>query len=83
MCAIVSFVVLSVDGRPLRAPAGVSLAVALAEAGVPARRSVHGQPRTPLCGMGICFECRVRVDGQAHVRACLTTVQDGMQVETR
>lgn len=77
-----SFVNLLLNGRSLRASAGVSLAAVLAEAGIAARRSVSGQPRAPLCGMGVCFECRVRVDGQAHVRACLTTVREGMKVET-
>lgn len=77
-----SFVELSINGRMLRALAGVSVAAVLAQAGVPARRSVSGQPRAPLCGMGVCFECRVRIDGQAHVRACLTTVREGMKVET-
>lgn len=77
-----SFVTLSINGRSLRALSGVSVAAALAQAGVPARRSVSGQPRAPLCGMGVCFECRVRIDGQAHVRACLTTVREGMKVET-
>lgn len=73
---------LHVNGRPIRVPEGVSLAAVLAHAGVAARRSVRGEPRAPLCGMGVCFECRVRVDGQAHVRACITTVREGMEVET-
>lgn len=77
-----SLVRLHVNGRPVRAPEGVSLAAVLAQAGVPSRRSVRGEPRAPLCGMGVCFECRVRVDGQAHVRACITTVREGMEVET-
>lgn len=73
---------LHVNGRPIRVPEGVSLAAVLAQAGVAARRSERGEPRAPLCGMGVCFECRVRVDGQAHVRACITTVREGMEVET-
>ena len=35
------------------------------------RSSVAGTPRGPLCGMGICFECRVTIDGTAHVRSCM------------
>ena len=46
------------------------------------RRSVTGEPRGPLCGMGICFECRVRVDGVAHVRSCQTLCENGMDVRT-
>ena len=44
-----------------------------------ARRSA-ATARGPLCAMGTCFECRVRVDGVPHVRACLTPVREGMRV---
>ena len=46
------------------------------------RRSVSGEARFPLCGMGVCFECRARVDGVDHTRTCLLICQDGMEVET-
>ena len=46
------------------------------------RRSVTGQPRGPLCGMGICFECRVTVGGRQHVRSCQTACASGMEVQT-
>ena len=72
-----------VDGRPVEVVAGSSVAAALALAGVvAARRSVDGQPRAPLCGMGVCFECRVRIDGTGQQRACMTPVRDGMSVDT-
>ena len=72
----------TIDGRPAEAEAGVSLLAALWNEGVRAvRTSVTGEARGPLCGMGTCFECRVTVDGQAHVRSCLTPVRDGMSVE--
>ena len=71
------------DGRSGRVPAGVTVAAALLELGVSAfRRSVSGEPRAPLCGMGTCYECRVTIDGVAHRRACLVTVADGMDVTT-
>ena len=74
---------LLVDGRQVRAAAGTTVAVALVNAGVRAfRTSVHGEPRAPLCGMGICFECRVTIDGVAHRRACLVSVAEGMRVTT-
>lgn len=44
-------------------------------------RSVGGEVRAPLCGMGICFECRVHVDGQSRL-ACMTPCRDGMTVQT-
>jgi sarcosine oxidase subunit alpha len=74
---------IDVNGRTLRVPAGVSLAAALLNAGEAAfRTSVTGAPRGPLCGMGICYECRVSVDGVAHRRACLEPVRPGMRVTT-
>ena len=62
---------------------GSTVAAALLDAGVRSfRRSVRGEPRGPLCGMGICFECRVTIDGVPHRRACLVPVADGMRVTT-
>lgn len=72
-----------VDGRRLRVRAGVPLASALVTVGVSAfRSSVSGEPRAPICAMGVCFECRVTVDGRAHQRACLLPCREGMVVVT-
>lgn len=72
-----------VDGRAIDAPAGISVAAALINAGVHVfRRSVQGEPRGPVCGMGVCHECRVEIDGIAHRRACLVPVSEGMEVQT-
>jgi D-hydroxyproline dehydrogenase subunit gamma len=46
------------------------------------RRSVKGDPRGPLCGMGICFECRVTIDGIPHSPSCQTLCRAGMEVRT-
>jgi sarcosine oxidase subunit alpha len=46
------------------------------------RRSITGERRTPLCGMGICFECRATVDGIAHERTCLIMCRHGMEIRT-
>jgi predicted molibdopterin-dependent oxidoreductase YjgC len=76
-------IVLRLDGRPVTVPPGTTVAAALWNAGVDAlRASVAGEPRGPLCGMGICFECRVTIDGVAHRRACMVTCAPGMEVET-
>jgi D-hydroxyproline dehydrogenase subunit gamma len=81
--ASAGLVTISADGRSVRVPSGVTVAAALLELGVAAfRRSVSGEPRAPLCGMGTCYECRVTIDGAAHRRACLVTVADGMHVAT-
>ena len=72
-----------VDGRAVTVEAGITLAAALWNAGVRAfRRSVTGQPRAPVCGMGICFECRVTVDDTPHVRSCMAEVRADMRVRT-
>ena len=72
-----------VDGAPHRVASGSSLAAALLGLGVTAfRRDADGRPRAPVCGMGTCYECRVVVDGRSGVRACLVTVQEGLQVTT-
>ncbi|MGX5731324.1 (2Fe-2S)-binding protein [Pseudoxanthomonas beigongshangi] len=72
-----------VNGRPVDVVVGSSVAAAIAQAGVTAtRRSIGAQPRAPLCGMGVCFECRVRIDGIGQQRACMTPVRDGMSVDT-
>jgi D-hydroxyproline dehydrogenase subunit gamma len=73
---------LTVDGLPLTAPAGRSVAAVLLEAGRTALRdSPAGMPRGLYCGIGVCQECRVVVDGVV-VRSCVTTVSAGMRITT-
>ncbi|MBV8466704.1 MAG: (2Fe-2S)-binding protein [Burkholderiales bacterium] len=67
------------NGQRCEVQRGITLAAALA--GSPSRRSVSGKPRAALCGMGICHECRVTVDGHAQQRACQVLVREGMEVE--
>ncbi|WP_394787171.1 (2Fe-2S)-binding protein [Rhodoferax sp.] len=72
---------LYINGQPVSVPTGCSVAAALAIAGNGlARISVSGAPRAPLCGMGICQECRVTVDGVRRL-ACQTSCASGMRVE--
>jgi len=76
-------VTLTVNEVEVNMPAGSMVAAAVLQAGVTGfRRSVSGEARGPLCGMGICFECRVTVDGVAHVRSCQTICENGMDVRT-
>jgi predicted molibdopterin-dependent oxidoreductase YjgC len=71
-----------VDGQTIPARQGQSVAAALLAAGERVfRRTKQGRPRGLFCGMGVCFECLVAVNGLAGQRACLTPVQPGMQVE--
>jgi predicted molibdopterin-dependent oxidoreductase YjgC len=72
-----------VNGRAVSVPEGSMASAAVALAGLSAyRKSVHSQPRGPLCGMGICFECRVTIDGQPHCRSCQTVCRPGMEITT-
>ncbi len=70
------------NGRRLRVEEGITVAGALLNADLTGfRRSVGGASRGPLCGMGICYECRVTIDGIPHRRACMTVVTDGMTID--
>lgn len=74
---------LSLDGQALRVRAGTTVAAVLYLAGDgSSRTSISGQRRAPLCGMGICQECRVTIDGQRRL-ACQTLCLSGMAVETQ
>ena len=76
-------VTVTVDGVVVQMPAGSMVAAAILKSGKHAfRRSATGEARGPLCGMGICLECRVTIDGEAHCRSCQTTCEDGMDVRT-
>ncbi|HEU0005304.1 MAG TPA: (2Fe-2S)-binding protein [Terriglobia bacterium] len=78
-----TLVTLSVNGKQVAVPAGSTVSTAVALAGITAhRRSVTGEPRAPLCGMGICFECRVTINGSPHCRSCQVLIENGMQVQT-
>lgn len=73
---------ITLDGAVVEVPDGISLAAAIAHAGQTFRRSIGGDRRAPFCGMGVCFECRVCIDGKAHQRSCMVMVRRGMQVCT-
>lgn len=74
---------LKINGVLISMPAGSMVAAAVLKAGVASfRRSVTGEPRAPLCGMGICFECQVTINGQSKRRSCQTLCQSGMDVRT-
>jgi predicted molibdopterin-dependent oxidoreductase YjgC len=70
-----------VNGRTVRVERGTVVAAAVALAGETRfRKSVLGQSRGPLCGMGICMECRVTINGESHCRSCQTLCEEGMEV---
>jgi predicted molibdopterin-dependent oxidoreductase YjgC len=75
-------VTLTVNGTAVTVQEGTTVAAAVMLAGTNTRISVSGMPRAPLCGMGICFECRVVIDGVPHQRSCQLICRPGMQVKT-
>ncbi|MBW4027326.1 MAG: (2Fe-2S)-binding protein [Acidobacteria bacterium] len=74
---------LTVNGNWITVPSGATVAVAMMSASAPCRVSVSGKPRGPLCGMGICFECRAVIDGVPHRRTCQILCEPGMDVCTQ
>ena len=64
---------LTVDGEPVEAYPGETIATALLAADRrTARRTAHrGAPRGVFCAIGVCHDCRMVVDGEANVRTCL------------
>jgi len=73
---------LTVDGAPIAVSPETTVAAAVLMAGKATRTSTSGEPRGPLCGMGICFECRVSINGVPHQRSCQILCQTGMHVST-
>ena len=74
---------LTINGRSHQVPGGTSVAAAILRAGASSvRRSVTGQRRGPLCGMGICYECRATIDGQPQRITCQVVCVAGMEIQT-
>lgn len=74
-------IALSIDGEHRQVPVGLSVAAALSLYGDDrCRLSVSHQPRAPFCGMGVCQECRVTINGLRRL-ACQTLCQAGMRIE--
>jgi D-hydroxyproline dehydrogenase subunit gamma len=72
---------LTLDGCTVTAYEGETVAaMLLAEGHVATRTTRGGSPRGVYCGMGVCFDCLVVVDGVPNTRACVTWVREGMHV---
>ena len=74
---------IKINGKAVTVSSLTVVATALAMSGITRfRRSVTGKPRTALCGMGVCFECRVTINGQPNRRSCQLLCQEGMEIVT-
>lgn len=73
------------DARPIPFVAGQSVGAALVAAGVKSWRTTRsaGRPRGVFCGIGICFDCLIIVDGVPNRRACLVLAAPGMVVRSQ
>lgn len=72
-----------VNGRQVIAYPGETIATVLLAEGYKMfhHSALSGEPRGPFCGMGMCFDCLVTVNGEANVRACVTYVKPGDKIE--
>ena len=77
-------ITLTFDGRPVAAFVGDSVAAALTRAGVRSWRTTRheGRPRGLFCGIGVCYDCLLTVDGSTNQRACLVPAADGMELRS-
>ena len=75
-------VTIFIDGRPVTAELGESVAAVLLRQPEGWNRTtpVSQSPRAPYCMMGVCFECLVTIDGVQNRQACMVPVRDGMTV---
>jgi aerobic-type carbon monoxide dehydrogenase small subunit (CoxS/CutS family) len=73
------------NGEIFKGSEGQSIAAALMTAGVRELRKTRfdDKPRLIFCGIGICFDCVVVVDGVANQRACLVEISDGTKIESQ
>jgi succinate dehydrogenase/fumarate reductase-like Fe-S protein len=78
-----SLIPITINGSIYQVEVGISVAAAIAHCGsLVTRTSVTGTARAPVCGMGICQECRVSINGQAHQLACQTLCLPDMKILT-
>ncbi len=72
-----------VNGAPTEVPSGATAAVAVVIAQAGSRVSVSGERRMPFCGMGTCFECRCKINGEPQRRGCQTLCAPDMDIRTQ
>ena len=75
---------INVNGKKILAYEGETLLAVLIASGIKKLRksSVLKENRGGLCGMGVCYDCLVTVNGVRNSRACMSYVEDGMEIKT-
>jgi sarcosine oxidase subunit alpha len=74
-------VTIAINGAEVRVQSGITVASAVLTVRSGFRRSVAGELRSPVCGMGVCFECRATVNGEPQQRTCQLICEEGMVIE--
>jgi predicted molibdopterin-dependent oxidoreductase YjgC len=76
-------ITIRVNGRAIDATPGETVMAALTAAGfkVLKKSNVRGEARGPFCGMGVCYECLVTINGVPKQRSCMTEVKDNMEIQ--
>ena len=76
---------MEVDGIPRQAFEGETVASVMLADRTRTLRTTRkaGEPRGLFCGIGVCYDCLVIVDGKANVRACMIKAAPGMKVCTQ
>ncbi|MBN9004413.1 MAG: (2Fe-2S)-binding protein [Rhizobiales bacterium] len=76
---------ITIDGESIIAFEGETVAAALIAAGHRTLRysTKRKEPRSLYCGIGVCQECRMMIDGVINTRACMTPARAGMTVKTQ
>lgn len=83
MSKLEQLITITVNGRPVPAWPGQSVHAALMAAGIRTLGSGprHDRNRGVFCGMGVCYECLITVNGRTCQQACMQEVEEGMEVE--
>jgi len=71
-----------VNGRSITATPGETVLAALTAAGFKTlkKSNVRGEARGPFCGMGVCYECLVTINGAPKQRSCMVEVAENMEI---
>jgi predicted molibdopterin-dependent oxidoreductase YjgC len=77
--------VFTFDGHEIPYVEGMTVGAALLAVGIRSWRTtrVSGRPRGIFCGIGVCYDCLITVDGQPNQRACLIPATPGLDVATQ
>lgn len=76
-------VTIEIDGQKIEALEGEPIAAALWNAGIRDFRYTRKrkEPRGFFCGIGLCTDCKMIVNGIPNIRTCVTLVEKGMKIQ--